>query len=331
MNTILLQVKLSQKEIYNLFNEFPRFLYLSFAGTAYKELVPEQWEQIEIIYGDRLTPEELQLCPQLRWIHSPTPHLKRFCLKEILDRGNILITTTKEENLRQIGEYVMGGILAFAKNLFHWQKADQDPRYIWDSKLRSSMWQLEGKHLLQIGLGPVGTEIARQAVNFGMQVSGVEQKRTFHPYCRTTYSLKEMHQVLPQVDVVCLTLPLTKDYHNFFTSKELELMKEDSILILIGAGETVNEEDLAAISKTGKLRGVMIDAFYQMPIPPNSPLWKIENIIITPEVSPRPKSEIKQSFQLFRYNLRQYLSGNFGDMRNVLPDTMDLVVKNLSP
>ncbi len=328
MNTILLQIKLSPKETRHLFNEFPHYFYLSFAGIAYKELTPEQWSQVEIIYGDRLTPEELKMAPQLRWIHSPNPHMKRLCLKEINDRGNILITTTNEENLRQIGEYVMGGVLAFAKNLFHWQKADQDPRFIWDSKWRESMWTLQGKLFLQIGLRSAGAEIARQAKSFGMKVAGVEERRSFHPHCQTTYSMDQLHEVLPQADIVSLSLPISKDYENWFTNKEMELMKEDSILSVVGSADTVNEDDLAAISKTGKLRGVIIDAFYQIPIPPTSPLWKIENIIITPEVSPRPKSAVKQSFQLFRYNLRQYLSDNFGDMRNIAEETIGLVIKN---
>jgi phosphoglycerate dehydrogenase-like enzyme len=320
MNIVLLQVKLSKKEIQLLFNEFPNFLYLST-----KELPLQQWPNVEIIFGDRLTAEELNLCPQLRWIHSPNPHLKRICTKEIVEKGTVLITTTKEENLHQIGEYVMGGILAFAKNLFHWQKADQDPRFIWDSKWRDSMWTLQNKQLLQVGLGPAGTEIARQARHFGLKITGADQRRSFHPYCHTTHALEELPKLLPEADIVCLSLPITKNFHNWFTMKELELMKEDSILIVIGSGETVNEDDLFAISQTGKLRGVMIDAFYQIPIPPTSPLWKIENIIITPEVSPRPKSEEKLSFQLFRYNLRQYISGNFSDMRNVIEETAGLI------
>lgn len=323
MNTILLQVKLNPKEVHLLFNEFPNFLYLSFPGASYKDLTPEQWASIEIIYGDRLTLEELHKASQLKWIHTPSPHLNRLCLKEIVEQGNILITTTKEENLSQIGEYIMGAILAFAKNLFQWLKADQDPRFIWDSKWRDTMWQLEGKQFLQIGLGQVGTEIARRAKGMGMNVTGVEIKKTFHPYCQKTFDLRDLHQLLPQADVVSLALPLSSDYQNLMSAKELELMKEDSILTLVGRGNTVNDAALAAVSH--KFRGVVIDAFYQIPIPLQSPLWKIDNILITPEVSPRPKSEEKKSFQLFRYNLRQYLYSNFSEMRNVIAETINLV------
>ena len=169
-----------------------------------------------------------------------------------------------------------------------------------------------------------GKEIC-EGKNLGLKVTGIDQTRTFHPQCHTTYAMSDLPKILPQADIVCLTLPLTKNYYNWFTRKELDLMKDDSILIVAGSGETVNEDDLYAISQSGKLRGVMIDAFYQMPIPPTSPLWKIENIIITPEVSPRPKSEEKVSFQLFRHNLRQYLSGNYADMRNVIEETSNLI------
>lgn len=93
-------------------------------------------------------------------------------------------------------------------------------------------------------------------------------------------------------------------------------MKQGSILIVIGSGG-VDADALAQIAESGKFRGILIDASYQTPLPATSPLWNIRNIIITPEVASRPKSTERQAFRTFLYNLRQYLHGNFQDMRNL--------------
>jgi len=318
MNIVLLQAKLSEEEIDQLLREFPQYLFLAFRETSYKNLGKEDWARVEVLYGNRLTAEELEMALQLRWIHSPVPNLNPLCLHEIDERGKIIITSMKEENATQIAEFVIGGVLAYAKNLFHWEDADRNPTSLWDSKWRESMWSLEGRTFLQIGLGVVGTEIARRAKDLGMHVWGVHEQKTFHPFCQKIFSMQELHSVLPAADVVSVALPRGKQKLNFIKRSELELMRDEAILSIVGMKNIVDEDALATLSKKGKFRGVLLDAYYQMPIAQSSKLWEAPNIIITPEVAPRPKTEKGESMRVFRYNLRQYLHSNFTDMRNVL-------------
>lgn len=318
MNIVLLQARLNLEEIDLLLKEFPQYLFLSLSEASYKNLSPEHWSRVEIVYGNKLNPEDLEKAHQLRWIHSPQTLLNRISIEDIEKRGNILITNTVDENTFQIGEFVIGGILTFAKNLFRWKEAGEFPGLVWDSKWRDSMWTLKNRLHLQIGLSRIGTEITRRARQFDMRVWGIQETRSFHPHCQKTFSAKEMNSVLPAADVVCICHPRGKIYENWFQAEQLELMKNDSILVVIGGSNVVNEEALVKVSKTGKLRGIILDAFYQNPIPPSSQLWQIPNMIITPEVSPRPKSTERQSFRIFLYNLRQYLHGNFSDMRNLV-------------
>lgn len=318
MNIVLLQGRLSLQEINLLLKEFPQYLFLSLGESAYKNMISEHWEHLEIIYGSKLTKEELLLAPQLRWVHSPIPHLNRLCMHDIEKRGNILVTNTTEENIPQIGEYVMAGILAFAKNLFAWREASHSPVMLWDSKWRDNMWSLKNKVLLQIGLGRIGTEIARRARQMDLHVWGMKEHASFHPYCHKTFEIKNMHAYLPQADVVSISLARGKEYHNWFQQEELELMKQDSILVVIGSSTLVNEEALAQTAKSGKFRGILFDAYHQTPIPAQSLLWTIPNLLITPEVSPRPKSTENHAFRTFLYNLRQYIHGNYRDFRNMI-------------
>ncbi len=316
MNIILLQTKLKDDEIEALMQEFPQFLFLTLSEFSTNKLDKNSWERVEVFYGQHLNSEELEMAKQLRWIHTATPHFNRISIDEVLDRGNILVTSTKEENIRQVGEFVIGGILMFAKNLHHWKKADLTPDVLWDSKWRDSMWTLENKTLLQIGLGKFGTEITKQCKQLGMRTWGVKEKRSFHSHCRKTFPFSELHSVLPTADVVCLAMPRESQPAKMLGKDEFNLMKDGSILIIIGDRKFIDEEALASASKKGKFRGILLDAPYLIPIPASSPLWGIEEIIITPQVSARPKAKDGESFHVFRHNLRQYVHENYVDMLN---------------
>lgn len=319
MNIILLQSRLSDEEVQKLIDEFPQYLFLAPTEVTYKNLGEAEWSRVEVLYGNKLTSDELEKAHQLRWIHSPLPNINPLCLSEIEKRGNLLVTSTKEINTAQIAEYVIAGVLAFAKNLFHWQEAKKNPLVLWDSKWRDSMWTLQGRTFLQIGLGSIGMEITRLAKDLEMQVYGVQEHISFHPYCKRVFSYAELDRVLPSADIVCIALPRGHQKEHWFKREEMELMKEDSILVISGYKGIIDEEALVEVAhRTGKFRGILLDAFYQVPVLPQSKLWSIPNIIITPEVAPRPRSAEKESYRLFRYNLRQYLHGNFTDMRNLI-------------
>lgn len=326
MNIVLLQSKLTEDEIGKLINEFPQYIFLAPSEFSYKNLGQEEWSRIEVIYGNRLTAEELEKAHHLRWIHSPAPNLNPLCINEIAKKGNIIVTSTREENSYQIAEFVMAGILAFAKQLFQWEDADLNPAVLLDSKWRETMWTLKDRLLLQIGLGSVGTEVARMAKAMGMKVWGAKQNPSFHPHCKKVFPDDELHSILPTADVVCIALPRGKQKEFIFRKREFELMKEDSVLIVIGSKNLIDEADLVEVAGNGgKFRGILLDAYHQMPVPPGSKLWSVPNMIITPEVAPRPKSLEKESYHLFRFNLRQYLHGNFADMRNVVGSKQTMI------
>lgn len=315
-NTILLQHNLKSWEIDQLNREFPQYNILVSQDVMGTNLTKEDWSRIEVLYGSRLTADQLSYANLLRWIHSPTLSLKRFCLDEIATQGNILVTTASEENALQVGEFVIGSILTFAKHFLNWQSAMRFPNVLWESKWRDSMWSLQKKIMLQIGLGRAGTEITRRAQQLGLQVWGAQAQRTFHPYCHKTISLDKLKGVLPLADVVCICLPRRESQKDLLGTAELNLMKEDSILIVIGAHDVVNAEDLALVAETGKFRGILFDALHRPAIPLKSALWQVPGILITPDVSSRPRSPGRQAFQVFHFNLRQYMHGNFDSMRN---------------
>lgn len=315
MDTVLLLSKLHPHEVDLLLKEFPQLLFLTMSELAFRKPLPNQWKDVKIIYGNILEKEDLLLAPSLTWIHTTTPHLDHLNLQEINKKGNIIVTKTPDENINQIGEFVIGAILLFAKNFIHWFQSDQFPQLLWESKWGENMWTLKGKTLLQIGLGKIGTEIARQAQQFGITVWGMDAAKTFHPHCKKTFAFSDLHAVLPIADIVSLSLPPQHEFNGIFGDADIAHMKNDVILSVIGSHTILDAEALLKFDQANKFRGILIDTSSSTPIPLHSPLWSLKQKIITPEASPLPKSREHEAFRLFVYNLRQYVHGNFKDFR----------------
>lgn len=322
MNIVLLQARASVEEIDLLFREFPQYLFLGMNDFSYKNLGPDQWARVEILFGNHLNANELALAPELRWIQSPSPNLSALCLPEIQRRENIIVTDTPAENTHQVAEFAISAILCFAKNMFHWRDANEFPALLWDSKWRDTMWTLTRKLLVQVGMGNLGLEIAQHARELGMRIWAVDDRQTFHQNCDKSFSYKELHSILPVADVVCVALPRSMQMEEWFGEVELDLMKEDSILIVLGNDQLVDGAALTRFCMDGKFRGVLIDALHQKPISSLSPLWKAPQLIITPDVASRPKGGERKSFHAFMVNLRKYVNGNYNEMNNRILDLL---------
>ena len=258
----------------------------------------------------------------MKWIHVPSEHFNRLCLAEIEKEGSILLTYTKEENGPQIAEFVIGSMLAFAKNLFQWKKTSA--LTLWDAKWRHSLWDLKKRIFVQVGMEEEGLEIARMASLFGMEVISIDRERTFHPYCKKHLSIRDLKRVLPEADVVSVHIPRGKEYLNWFGQEELTLMKQDAILIHTGGPDLFQPGEKIDPSLFQKLKGAVIDAPHQTPIPASSKLWEVPNLYITPNIAARPKAKEPLHFRVFRYNLRQYIHGNFTEMKNLLDTSVEL-------
>jgi D-2-hydroxyacid dehydrogenase (NADP+) len=312
MDIVYLQTPLFDYELEVLKKEFPQYRFLV---ENSKEIPPEEWKGIEILYGSRIKQDQLTNATNLRWIHSPALDLVNLPLKEISQHGNILVTNVGEENFLQIGEFVTAGIMAFAKNLFYWFEKGPT-KVLVEYPARNTVWSLKNRILLQIGLGKAGCEIAKRAKQLGMRVWGLQSNKSFHPDCHETFNEKDLHTILPAADVVSICLPWEQVRENVFDKAELELLKDDALLISIGPYNIVNEESLSNVAS--RLRGVLLDISSNPSLSKDSPLWRIPNILITPQIASFPESVIRQSFHIFHYNMRQYVHGDFKDMRHCI-------------
>lgn len=316
MNIALLTGNLPPLELKRLAKEFPEYLFLSAPRHPIDSISKQDWARTEILFGEKLTSEELIQAPQLRWIHTPSSYINRLCLREIEENGNILITITRNEQLFQIAEFVLSALLAFAKNLFQWKEMHRFPHLVWDCKWRNQMETLDKKVLLQVGMGRIGKEIARRASASGMKVWSMDVPGSFHLHCTKNLSFEDLTEALPQVDILSVALPRNEAIPFRLSKEELGMLKTGAMISLVGAHRLIEEE--ALVQNAPRFKGIVIDAYYQSPVPPTSKLWEIPNLLLTPEVAPRPKQIEKEAIQTFRYNLRQYRHDNYGDMKNLI-------------
>lgn len=318
IGNILIRDTLNAKELNTLLTEFPQYKLLNLdLDKPLISLGIEECSQIEVIYSLSLQQEEINFLPHLHWIHSPSPYLDNICVNFAKKQENILITTTKSENLMQVGEFAISAALAFAKRLFSWEEESLHPEHININEIRERMWKIEDCLFLQIGLGLIGTEIARRAKDEGFRVLGVQEIPSFHPHCEKVLPLEDLNEVLHQADIVCLAIPREQSCTPWFAKDKLEQMKEDSVILGFGSGSVFDLDDLAEVGLTGKFRGILLDAHFSPPISADYPLWRQKRVIVSHESSIYPVTVSDQGFNTFIYNLRQYVHGNFSDMKNL--------------
>ena len=234
-------------------------------------------EEDEIILSWQIPDDLLKRAKRLQWFSSMAAGNEDLVKNPHLPEDVILTKATVYGEM--MAEYVFTYLLYFGRNVSK-NFGDQKNK-IWDRKRPE---RLRGKVMGILGLGSVGKEIARRGKQFGMRVSGVKRNPDPMRYVDQVFGPKDLEKMIPLVDVLIVALPLTPETYHFLGEKELSLMKEGAFLFSIGRGKTIDEGALTDVLKRKRMRAVL-DVFETEPLPPESELWSLENVIITPHVS----------------------------------------------
>jgi glyoxylate/hydroxypyruvate reductase A len=219
----------------------------------------------------------LKRAKRLQWFSSIAAGNEDLVKNPYLPENVILTKATVYGEM--MAEYVFAYLLYFSRNVSK-HFGDQKNR-IWDRKRPE---RLKGKVMGILGLGSVGKEIARRGKQFGMRILGVRRNPEPIRYVDQVFGPNELERLIPLVDVLVVALPLTPETYHFLGEEELSLMKEGAVLFNMGRGKTIDEMKLTQVLKSAKIRAVL-DVFETEPLPPESELWKLDNVIITPHVS----------------------------------------------
>ncbi|MEZ4622998.1 MAG: D-2-hydroxyacid dehydrogenase [Caldilineaceae bacterium] len=288
----------------------------------YELLVTQERQQLEAKLADieivfNSFPHDLiARAPNLRWIQqwgAGVDWLMHY--PAVVANDQIVVTNGSGIHPIPITEHIFGLILAFGRQI-HTQIRRQT-RNEWRSMPGESLLELPGKTMLLIGVGAIGERTAQIANALGLRVLGVRREPSQAVTgVEAMYGRGALLELLPQADFVVLTVPLTHETKHMISTAELQAMKSDAYIINIGRGGTIDEDALIQALQEGSIAGAGLDVVEQEPLATDSPLWSMENVIITAHYAGATPNYIERVLDLFLDNLRRYLAGE--PLRNVV-------------
>lgn len=255
-------------------------------------------------------------CPRLRWVQGTSAGLGGFVQRTGLADSGLVITTAAGVHGTPLAEYVLLGLLHFAKDMP--TLAARQAQRRWD---QHDGGQLAGRRVLLVGLGGIGRQVARVLAAVGVEVCGAG--RPGHSYDVpgvTSYvSSDRLGEALPGVDALVLACPLTEQTRGLIGRHQLGLMRPGAVLVNVSRGAVVDEDALTEALRGGQLGGAFLDVFTTEPLPAGSPLWELPNVVISPHSASIVPDENGLITKLFCDNLRRWLAGQ--SLRNVYDRT----------
>lgn len=279
--------------------------------------------QTEIVLGGGPLVQDVQSLPRLQWIQGTGAGVDRM-LDQPIWQSHVQITTASGIHLTPIAERALAMMLAFRAQLIElwgYKQRKEWPVERWDLFAKPT---LRGSILGIVGYGAIGGELGRQAHALGMRVLALNrsgQRRPMEGYLEAglgdreavipevIYGHQALYDLLPQCDHVVLLTPLTPATWHLFNAEAFAHMKSSAYFYNYGRGGLVDEPALINALQSGQIAGAGLDVFAQEPLPVDSPLWDMPNVIISPHIGGMTADYNDRVVKLFAENLRRYISG----------------------
>lgn len=291
-----------------LANEFPVLQVVQ--RNSYDGIEPEL-RDAEVIFTISLRPEQFIAARRLRWIQAPTAAVHQFLFPELIN-SDVVLTNATEVHGPVVAEHVIAMIFALAKKVP--QAAVLQRQRVWGQE---TMWnkkphlrEIAGATLGLIGVGSIGRRVAKMASALGMRVIAVrEQVQKGTPEgVETVFPTSDLNKLLSQSDYVVVAAPLIPATDGLIGTAQLAVMKPEACLINVGRGPQVEASALVEALRAHKIGGAALDVFDPEPLPADSPLWALDNLLITPHTAGLTEKLWYRHYELFSDNLRRYLA-----------------------
>ena len=275
------------------------------------EGIDEHLRDAEIIFTISLRPEQFATTRNLRWIHAPSAAVHQFLFPELVD-SDVILTNSIEVHGPVVAEHVIALIFALAKKIP--QATVLQQKHVWG---KEAMWregycpgEIAGATLGLIGVGSIGRRVALMASAVGMRVIAVREHidKGAPDGVEAVFAPSELDKLLAQSDFVVMAAPLVSATQGLLNTERIARMKPDSFLINVGRGPQVDESAIADALRRRRIAGAALDVFEHEPLPPESPLWDLDNLLITPHTAGLTAKLWERHYDLFSANLRRYLS-----------------------
>ncbi len=247
---------------------------------------------------------------ELQWIQLSSAGAERCVSVPGVAERNLLLTNAQRIYGPEIAEHVIAFMLAFTRGLYRYLPEQWEGRWNRNAMGSGERWELEGKTMLVVGLGGIGTEVAKRAHALGMRVVATRRSSRSAPEFVDFVGLSdEMVSLAAEADVVVNATPLTPETTGIFDAAFFATMKPTAYFINIGRGKSVVTKDLMQALESGQIAGAGLDVTDPEPLPSGHPLWKSPNVLITPHVSAGSDLARERLSILWRENLRRFVAG----------------------
>jgi phosphoglycerate dehydrogenase-like enzyme len=259
------------------------------------------------------TREVIQAGKNLKWVQILSAGVEPYRYPELLD-GKIVVTNGRVVASPGIADHAFAMLLGLTRRMTHF--IANRPSHQWTGG-NYGLLELEGKTALIIGVGSIGSNVAKRAKGFGMRVIGVDPKELPpNPSVDVLVYPDRLDQMIPQADVVFVCAPHTPESEKMFGSKQFELMKRDSYFIAVSRGKLYDMGGLVKALDSKHLAGAGVDVTDPEPLPASHPLWNFENVIITPHIATQTDHQIRRRMELLRENITRFGKGE--QLRNIV-------------
>jgi len=256
------------------------------------------------------TPEVLAAGTKIRWIQVYWAGVERCVSIPALAERNILLTNMQRVAAPVMAEHVLAMMLAFTRGLDFYILERSAARWTRELPPPAKLTALEGKTVLVVGLGGIGTEVAKRAHALGMRVVATRASgRDGPPFVSYVGLPDELRKLAGEADFIVNTTPLTPATTGVFDAGFFAAAKQGAYFVNVGRGRSVVQADLVDALKSGRIAGAGLDVTDPEPLPADHPLWKFPNVIITPHVSADSDADQPVRFAILRENLRRYVAG----------------------
>ncbi len=298
MAKVLIYHKIEERHMDYLKNEFGDF---NFITSTDREEMEKEIEDSDILITFKLDKETLDKAKRIKWVQALSAGIETYPLEEIKKRG-IILTNGRGIHKIHMAEYAICIMIMLARNMHTMMRNKNDGK--WERKI--SQGEIYGATLGIIGLGSIGMEIAKKSKFMGMKVLGVKRDLIESEYVDKVYPPEEMAEVFKESDYIINLLPSVKSTSELIDKKYFEVMKKDACFINMGRGSTVNEDDMADALKNGRIKAMASDVFKTEPLPEDSPLWEIDDMIITPHICGESNKYFDRAIHIIENNIKAF-------------------------
>ena len=253
--------------------------------------------------------DTLKVASNLKWVHFTSTGIDQHPFLPALAEHKVRLTTSAGTNGEPVGHTAIAGLLMLARGFPRWIAAQRERK--WDpARGKDVPRDLRGQTIIVVGLGTIGATVARFCQALDMKVIGLRRspKRDGDPVDEM-HTLDKLPQLLPQCDWLVLACPYTKETHQLVNAKTLALMPKHAYLINVARGAVAEEKALIAALQSKQISGAYLDVFEKEPLPADSPLWDIPNVIVSPHNASASAGNDRRAAKVFTDNLQLYVGG----------------------